>query len=106
MCPRGPDESRLMVIAVLGVIAASAVAWSSAVVPPHRDAVSPTGVDNAGDTVVELRDQGYDVQINGSVPVPLSRCKTTGIHGVPNAIDALPPSATTVYVDVDCPDDI
>ena len=93
-------------IAVLGLIAASAVAWTPAVVHAHGESVSPTAGGYAGDTVSELRDQGYDVQINGSVPVPLSRCKTTGIYGVPNAIDALPPSSSTVYVDVSCPDDI
>ncbi|WP_431234705.1 hypothetical protein ACQ856_09300 [Mycolicibacterium psychrotolerans] len=93
-------------IAVLGVLATSAVAWSTVVVHPRYDAVSPTAGGNAGDTVSELSDQGYNVQINGPVPVPLSRCKTTGIHGIPNAVDALPPSSTTVYVDVSCPDDI
>jgi hypothetical protein len=66
----------------------------------------PTGGGDAADTVRELRDDGYTVQINGDVPVPLSQCTTTAVHGIPNAVDALgrPEQFTTVYVDVSCPE--
>ena len=70
-------------------------------------AAAPTGGGNAADTVKELQGDGYDVQINGSVSVPLSECSTTGVHGVPNSADSGPHSGpatfTNVYVDVSCP---
>lgn len=68
---------------------------------------APTGGGNAMDVVRQLRADGYAVQINGSTPVPLSQCTTTGVHGVPNMLDSQdrPESFTTVYVDVSCPED-
>ena len=69
---------------------------------------APTGGGNAADAVKELQAEGYNVQINGSVSVPLSECRTTGVHGVPNTADSSGPTSgpvpfTTVYVDVSCP---
>jgi hypothetical protein len=58
--------------------------------------------------VNELRAGGYNVQINGSVSVPLSECTTTAVHGVPNAVGSTGPRSgsstfTNVEVDVSCP---
>lgn len=71
-------------------------------------AAAPTGGGNAADTINELRTEGYNVQINGSVSVPLSECVTTGVHGVSDTSDAASPHSgtvgfTTVDVDVSCP---
>ena len=71
-------------------------------------AAAPTGGGNAADTVKELQGSGYNVQINGSVSVPLSECSTTGVHGVPNAVGSSGPRSgpstfTNVEVDVSCP---
>lgn len=82
----------------------------AAVVSAGAAAEAPTGGGNAADTVAQLRALGYSVQINGSVPVPLSDCVTTGVHGVPNMADSSgrpfdAMTLTTVYVDVSCSDD-
>jgi hypothetical protein len=61
---------------------------------------APTGGGNAADTVKDLRADGYSVQINGSRPVPLSDCVTTGVHRVPTG----PVPLASVYVNVSCPD--
>ena len=62
---------------------------------------------SAADTVRQLTDEGYSVQINGTAEVPLSECRTTGVHGIPNGAggDMVPLRSTTVYVDVSCPSD-
>ena len=88
--------------------AATAVA-AAAVVSAGAAAAAPTGGGNAADTVAQLRALGYSVQINGSVPVPLSDCVTTGVYGVPNTADSSGRPfdgmvLTTVYVDVSCSD--
>ena len=74
-------------------------------------AAAPTGGGNAADTVQTLRSEGYDVQINGTASVPLSRCTVTDVHGVPNAADSAAQQGnatafTTVYVDISCPDNV
>jgi hypothetical protein len=72
---------------------------------------APTGGANAADTVTTLRAEGYNVQINGTASVPLSRCIVTDVHGLPNDADptgqrANPTAITTVYVDISCPDNV
>jgi hypothetical protein len=85
---------------VLSFIVAGATTLSAAAVGlAGIAAAAPTGGGNAADTVNELQTEGYNVQINGSVSVPLSECTTTGVHGVPNT----PLAFTTVEVDVSCP---
>ena len=59
---------------------------------------------SAADTISTLQGQGYNVQLNGTAPVPLSRCTVTGVDGVQSAPD--PTRLNTVYVDFTCPDDI
>ena len=85
------------------VAAAVAVAPTAAAEPgtPAHDGVS------AADTIADLQEQGYDVQINwvrGISSEPLSECWTTGINN-PNRSGGPPTGFTTVYVDVSCPDD-
>ena len=65
-------------------------------------AAAPTGGSSAGDTVKSLQAQGYKVQLNWSATGPLSQCIVNGVHGEPaGRID--PTQFTTVYVDVNCP---
>jgi hypothetical protein len=86
------------------VVAASLIVAPSAVADPGQPAQD--GV-SAADTIADLEDQGYDVQINwvrGVSNDPLSDCWTTGINN-PNRSGGPPTGFTTVYVDVACPDD-
>jgi hypothetical protein len=70
----------------------------------------PFGGSSAADTVATLQSQGFSVQINGTVNVPLNRCITTGVHGLPGpeAAGRQGSPATgeqgsgVVFVDVDC----
>jgi hypothetical protein len=60
-------------------------------------AVPAAGSESAGATVRDLRNLGYDVQlnwVNGSHDVGLSQCTVDNV----NTIDKV-----TAYVDVDCP---
>lgn len=82
--------------ATVGVMAATALGLAGAA------AAAPTGGSSAADTVRSLQAQGYDVQLNGSVTAPLSRCLVTGVHG-DSAGPTGPTQFTTVYVDVSCP---
>ena len=68
---------------------------------------APSGLGSASDVVQSLRDQGYNVLINGTRLGPLSECSVTGIHN-PAASTPLDASGrvtqfTTVYVDISCP---
>lgn len=64
---------------------------------------APFGGTSADDTVSTLESQGFDVVLNGSANVPLSRCLVTDVHGLP-ASNAFPPATfTRVFVDVSCP---
>jgi hypothetical protein len=80
----------------VGALAVAALGLASAT------AATPTGGSRASDTVKNLEAQGYNVQLNGSVSGPLSQCKVTGVHGQP-ASRIGPTQFTTVYVDVNCP---
>lgn len=88
-------------VAALGIFALASVGSVG------HAAAAPLGGAPAADVVNQLESQGYDVQINGSVDAPLSTCRTTDVHGVPNtSANGLPeiaPQSTTVYVDVNCP---
>ena len=91
-----------------GFTVVAAIAFTATAVSVAGTATAaPTGGGNAADTIKELQTDGYNVQINGDVPVPLSECTTTGVHGVPNtpASGATPGTVafTNVEVDVSCP---
>lgn len=88
----------LFAAAAAATIAGAPVAGAAAPWPVAGD-------QSAGATISDLRAQGYNVMINGTHPVPLSRCTVTGIEN-PNSTAASRSTSATVYVDVDCPDDI
>jgi hypothetical protein len=89
---------------------AAATPMAAAVGLAGPAAAAPTGGANAADTITTLRSEGYNVQINGTASVPLSRCTVTDVHGLANAADSSvrpnPATLTTVYVDISCPDDV
>ncbi|MCI4674540.1 hypothetical protein [Candidatus Mycolicibacterium alkanivorans] len=80
----------------------------SAAPPATADPVSPVaGSESAAATIADLWAQGYSVAVNwvfGYTRTSLDRCSVTGIHN-PDRSDAPPSRATTVYVDVSCPND-
>ena len=82
-------------IGIVGV-SASAVLGLSGVAR-----AAPSGPGSASDVVQSLKDQGYNVMINGTVDGPLSECNVTGVHNPDWSGRAV--GFTTVYVDVDCP---
>jgi hypothetical protein len=86
---------------------AAAAAVPIAIAPIAGAAASwpVAGGESASATISDLRAQGYNVMINGDHAVPLSRCAVTGIEN-PDNTAANRSTSTTVYVDVDCPDDI
>ena len=90
-------------------LAAVALAVTAVGLAGHA-AAAPTGGANAADTVTTLRGEGYNVEINGTASVPLSRCSVTDVHGLANAADLSarpdPATLTTVYVDISCPDNV
>ena len=66
----------------------------------------PLGGQTADDAMRTLQGQGYTVQINQSVTVPLSRCIVTNVSGLrgvesDGALSDLG-RANVVFMDVDC----
>lgn len=62
----------------------------------------------ADETLAALSAEGYTVAINwigGTSTLPLDRCRVNSIHNPNRGVPALPKSAVTVYVDVQCPDE-
>lgn len=58
----------------------------------------------AADVVSELKSEGYNVQVNGIVSVPLSTCRVTDVSPTLNDSDTLQDKQhTLVFVDVSCP---
>ena len=58
----------------------------------------------AADVVDGLEAEGYNVQVNGLVQVPLKLCSATDVH--PTLLDSATPEEkqqTMVFVDVSCP---
>jgi hypothetical protein len=58
----------------------------------------------AADVVSGLKDEGYNVQVNGIVAVPLSACRVLDVH--PTLTDGATldeKQHTMVFVDVSCP---
>ena len=87
----------------LAIVAAASLAAAPVAV---ADPVDPEpGSESARATIDDLRNQGYNVEINwvsGVSSIPLSLCTVTGINNPDNS--AGPPATfTTVYVDVSCP---
>jgi hypothetical protein len=100
--------------AAAGLVAPAFVAVSIAAGAVFAGAVAAAGPvwplpggGSASDTIADLEDQGYNVQINwvnGRSTTPLSQCSVSAIHN-PNRSTDPPDTFTTVYVDVSCPDD-
>jgi hypothetical protein len=58
----------------------------------------------AADVVDSLKTEGYNVQVNGLVQVPLKLCTATDVHPRLNDSDTLEEKQhTQVFVDVSCP---
>jgi hypothetical protein len=58
----------------------------------------------AEDVVSELETEGYNVQVNGLVQVPLSTCRVTDVHPtLPDSATLQDKMHTMVFVDVACP---
>jgi hypothetical protein len=86
----------------VGALAATALGVASVA---SAAAVTPFGGSTA-DTVNSLKAQGYDVQLNGVAQVPLSRCTTTSVDGLPASGVPDPTRLNTVYLTFTCPDSI
>ena len=95
----------IVTLAAFGAMSTSALGLAG------PSAAVPFGGSSAADTVATLQSQGFSVQINGTVNVPLNRCViTTGVHGLPGpeAAGRQGSPATgeqgsgVVFVDVDC----
>ncbi|GAC1410699.1 MAG: hypothetical protein NVS4B6_28280 [Mycobacterium sp.] len=93
-------------LATIGTLAATALGLAGAA------AAAPTGANSsAANTVKHLQAEGYSVQINGQAGAPLKECTVSDVHGLSNSnsdsdgrpID--PTQFTTVYVDIECPDE-
>jgi hypothetical protein len=87
-------------------LGASAVGFAGAA---EAGSVFPYWGSTAADTVRILQSQGYNVQINGTAAVPLSRCAVTDVHGLPDPdpsgrVNTM--QLITVYVDISCPDNV
>jgi hypothetical protein len=58
----------------------------------------------AADVVDNLKSEGYNVQVNGIVSVPLSTCRVTDVSPTLHDSDTLQDKQyTLVFVDVSCP---
>jgi hypothetical protein len=94
----------LVKLAVFGAMSAAGLGFAGTAV------AVPFGGSNAADAVATLQSQGFSVQLNGSVNVPLSRCTVTGVHGLPGpevagrqgSPSTGEPGSGVVFVDVDC----
>ena len=82
----------------------SAVALGVAALALAGAAAAFPNAGTAEDIVNGLEAEGYNVQINGSTPVPLSRCTATDVHPSLDESDTLEQKQNTrVFVDVSCP---
>jgi hypothetical protein len=83
-------------IGIAGVSATTALGLSAVAT------AAPSGPGSASDVVQSLKEQGYNVMLNGTVSGPLSECSVTAVHNPDRTGRAA--ALTTVYVDVNCPD--
>jgi hypothetical protein len=87
------------VITPLAVVALGAAALGLA-----GTAAAFPNAGTAADVVDSLKSEGYNVQINGLVQVPLKLCSVTDVH--PTLDDSATQQEkfhTQVFVDVSCP---
>ncbi|GLP77200.1 hypothetical protein TUM20983_43100 [Mycobacterium antarcticum] len=88
--------------AAVAVITAAMIAATFGLAGPAT--ALPTGGDNAVEAIEELRDAGYDVQVNGWARTSWTGCRTTAVHAPPLA-DEPPGDWATAHVTVWCPDE-
>ncbi|HEX4588250.1 MAG TPA: hypothetical protein VH185_09855 [Mycobacterium sp.] len=82
----------------------AAVALGAAALGLAGTAAAFPNAGTAADIVDGLKAEGYNVQINGLVQVPLKLCTTTGIHPTLDDSATLQEKQhTQVFVDVSCP---
>jgi hypothetical protein len=97
--PQKGLEMKNFVITPLAAVALGAAALGLA--------GAATAFPNAGtaaDVVDSLKAEGYNVQVNGFVQVPLKLCTATDVHPTLNETDTLQEKQhTQVFVDVSCP---
>ena len=93
--------------ATFGILTAAAVGLAGTV------GAAPTGGSNAADAIDQLTAQGYTVQVNvenGPRSSALSECTVTEVSGMSGTNSAgkplTPAEAGTVYVDVNCPEEV
>lgn len=81
--------------ATLGALAAGGLGLAA------QAAAVPLGGSSAEDAVRTLQADGYTVQINQTVNVPLSRCVVTNVSGL-RGTQGDANHSNTAFVDVDC----
>jgi hypothetical protein len=90
---------RNLVITPLASVALAAAALGLA-----STAAAFPNAGTAADVVDGLKAEGYNVQVNGLVQVPLKLCTATDVHPRLNESDTLEEKQhTQVFVDVSCP---
>jgi hypothetical protein len=88
-----------IVITPLAAVALGAMALGLA-----GTAVAFPNAGTAADVVDSLKAEGYNVQINGLVQVPLKQCAVTDVHPRLDDSSTLEEKQhTQVFVDVSCP---
>ena len=85
-------KKAIYVIAATSAMATTAAGLAATV------AAAPSGNSAVGQTVEELRSQGYSVQLNGTRNGPLTGCSVAGVRGMSDG-----GAPGTVYVDLSCP---
>jgi hypothetical protein len=90
---------RNLVITPLASVALAAAALGLA-----GTAAAFPNAGTAADVIDGLKAEGYNVQVNGLVQVPLKLCTATDVHPRLNESDTLEEKQhTQVFVDVSCP---
>ena len=87
---------------VITSLTAGAIAAASLGLAATASAFPNAGT--AADVVDSLSDEGYNVQVNGLVQVPLKLCTVTDVHPtLPDSATLQDKQHTQVFVDVSCP---
>ena len=82
----------------------TSVALGAAALALTGTAVAFPNAGTAADVVDSLKTEGYNVQVNGLVQVPLKLCAVTDVHPRPDEASTLEEKQhTEVFVDVSCP---
>jgi hypothetical protein len=86
------------------ITSVTAAALGAAALALAGTAAAFPSAGTAADVVDSLKAEGYNVQVNGLVQVPLKLCTATDVHPSLNEADTLEEKQhTQVFVDVSCP---